>query len=150
MSWPRLSETLPGTRIDACQNCADTENLQRWREHDHHDHPQGIAITLCKTCSAKIIEPHERLYTRMAEFEPCPGNMPVCVHCTYRAKTKCTHPHLRENGGDGLALLMPHPSVAMMDGFRNGKRTGWRQILYHGAVICRQQKIPITTEKAIS
>lgn len=136
MSWPRLSETLSGDTPACCQNCGSTEQIWRWREHDDNDKPEQIAVMLCKKCSDKIIEPHPRLYSTLRPHEPMPGTMPICIDCFYRAKMRCTHHSLRENGGKGLPLRFPQPSVAFVDGTRNGRRTGWRELVYFEDATC--------------
>lgn len=135
-TWPRLSETLsPAVSLVTCQNCGIEwpDTIERWREHDVHDRPERIIILLCTTCSSKIIEPHPRLYAKLDRWEPMPGSMlELCGNCRYRSGTRCTHPDLTVNGGPGLQVTFPQPIRALVDGTRNGRRTGWMQVIWEG------------------
>ncbi len=133
--WPRLSQTLPGPHApDSCARCQADHDLVRWQEHDDLDRPETIVVVLCDACSKAIIEKHPRLYGRLHLWEPFPGSMPLCVACTHRAGTRCTHPDLKANGGPGLVLTFPPPMHALVDGVRGGRRTGWRETIWRGPV----------------
>jgi hypothetical protein len=53
----------------------------RWQEHDQQDRPQPIYLVLCKECSDRLIEPHERLYRPLDKWAPALGAMRFCLHC---------------------------------------------------------------------
>jgi hypothetical protein len=135
-SWPRLSETLPGApSLDACMNCQRTWeecDLSRWQEHDDQDQPEPVIFVLCTPCSRAIIDPHPRLYRQLPRNEPMPGAMLLCEGCPHRDGLGCRHPDLKANGGPGLAIMAPRPTVAFVDGTRGGKRTGWKETWWPG------------------
>jgi hypothetical protein len=152
--WPRLSETLPDFHHPyMCRACGlrvpdATLPLTAWQEHDQLDHPEPIVVVLCKTCSDALIEKHPRLYRPLREHEPWPGAMPLCVDCVHRDGVRCRHPDLKANGGTGLLLTMPEPSVVMWDGRgKGGRRTGGTFIDYRGPVsACAGRTLPIPME----
>jgi len=138
---PRLSVDLTGPKDpDECQacggqyvlpgDCAYRGEFQRWQEHDDNDLPEPIIVVLCETCSDRLIEKHPRLYRQLQGFEPWPGSELICRGCVHRIGVSCRHPDLKANGGTGLHLTMPPPSVAFMDGTRGGRRAGWRETIY--------------------
>lgn len=128
-NWPRLSETLTSPRaLDVCQSCGRRGgHVQRWEEHDANDQPEAIVVVLCEPCGERLIEKHPRLYRGLHVNEPMPGSMALCAGCTHQRALACDHPDLRKNGGPGLALELTPPSVAFVDGIKNGRRTGWRE-----------------------
>jgi hypothetical protein len=139
MTMPRLSEMLTGPKSPtSCQSCGlqllidDGDQFARWMEHDEQDRPEPIAVVLCKKCSDMLIEPHPRLYREMDEHEPLPGCMPICVNCPYRDGTRCTHPDLIANGGQGLKVTMPKPTTFHVLASPRSK-SGW-VTTYHGPV----------------
>lgn len=156
--WQRLSESLvikpriAGGGTAYCQRCGRDGHLDadtfRWLEHDDNDRPETVVILLCRRCSQAIVGPHPRLYRRLDRYEPAPGAMPLCDGCVFQNAgrgLRCTHPNLKAAGGPGLALTMPQPSQAFVDGVRGGRRTGWRQMIYHGPVTAcagRQERGP--------
>lgn len=141
-NWPRLSHDLPHPRHpEICQACGegntgptDTEywTLHRWREHDQQDRPEPIVIVLCTPCSDRLIERHPRLYDKLDNCQPIPGAMHLCVGCQHRDGLACRQPDLTANGGMGLQITYPKPSVIFMDGTRGGKRCGWTVTRYNG------------------
>lgn len=145
--WPRLSTSLPHERHPfVCQCCGftpatvletsepETLGFRRWREHDQQDKPQEIIVVLCKKCSDRYIDPHERLYARLSMWEPAPGAMTVCVDCTFRQGLHCSHPDLKENGGEGLMLKFPRPAPGFVDSGKGGY--SGPAIFYSGRVNC--------------
>ena len=106
MSWPRLSETLSFDReLDTCQACGRWEVvLSVWQEHDDNDQPEQVYLVLCDACSDGIIDPHPRLYRRLARFEPAPGAMACCVGCQHLSELRCTNPAMQFNGGTGVPI----------------------------------------------
>jgi hypothetical protein len=56
-----------------CASCRETTRLSRWMEHDFRDQPEPRCVVLCWLCSNKLIEPHPRLYKKLADNEPFPG-----------------------------------------------------------------------------
>ena len=142
--WPKLSETMPHLRAAShlqCGNCTSVCFVEIWEELGEADQPQEperIFISLCPSCSESIIEPHPRCYRKTATHEPMLGAMPVCGDCEFRSALKCTNPLRKSAGGKGVNLRFPEPSVAFVDGRdKQGKRTGWRQKIFHKPVICR-------------
>lgn len=142
--WPRLSKTLPAfSSLGVCQRCGTPgvpgDSIARWQEHDDQDRPEPIIICLCTRCSDKIIEPHPRLYNRLQPCEPWPGAMQICRDCKLRQGTRCTSPEAKYNGGPGVMIQIERPTIAFLDGIRNGRRTGWRQSLWLSpATGCKQ------------
>lgn len=138
-NWPRLSHSLPHRRHpNVCQSCGRTEPpLRRWREHDENDQPEPIVVVLCDPCAKCLIEPHPRLYGVMQFGEPLPGTMTICEDCVYRDGLACLHPLLKANGGPGLPLNFPPPTVAFVDGVdQKGRRFGRQMTMYRGPVHC--------------
>ena len=137
----RLSETLaPFVNEYICQNCGafanDNMGHSRWQECDENDQPTPHSICICQQCSEKIIEPHPFLYRRIGYFEPFPGVMQCCSDCLFRKLSRCTHPSLMSNGGDGLEISMPKPDVVFVDTNRGGhQKTMWR-----GHPTCTERK----------
>ena len=131
--WPRLSRTLSGApNLDACMRCGSDLGVEKWQEHDDRDQREPVVILLCRTCSDEIVEPHPRLYRKLHDWEPFPGAMALCRGCPHQVGLSCRHPDLKANGGAGLAITYPRPAVALVDGVRNGRRTGWRETLWQG------------------
>ena len=83
-----------------------------WQECDDADRREPIAVLLCPPCSARLIEPHPRLYYGLPFNEPFAGTMGLCVPCRFRAGVRCTHPDLKANGGPGLMLQADTPVPA--------------------------------------
>lgn len=118
---------------------AERGRLTVWREMEEDDKPRPAdrVVVLCGPCGRRLIDPHPRLYDYLAPLEPFPGAMATCRGCRYSEATRCTHPTLKVNGGPGLPLNFPKPTVAMVDGVRGGRRCGWQQVIYSGPVTCR-------------
>lgn len=127
----RLSETLPEKkrRPDCCGICGESEKrLIHWQECDHSEQPEARWIVLCENCSSIVIDPHPRLYIQANENAPMPGVMHLCANCVHRNGWKCSQ--AKANGGPGIKVTASQPSVAFIDGTKNGRRTGWRQTFY--------------------
>ena len=119
---PGLSESLTGPRdLQYCQSCAcvgildhpSGTGLQRWIEcdpWDRHDERSPVVI-LCPSCSRRLIEPHPRLYVALAPMEPRPGAMPICIGCPHLDGVRCGCPLARINGGPGMAVKAPRPTM---------------------------------------
>lgn len=142
--WPRLSQQLTEIRHpEFCQSCGvhegDSEtDLQRWQEHDDADRPEPILVVLCGACADALIEPHPRLYDQLHACAPWLGCMAICALCRFRDGLKCRHPSAKANGGSGIALTMPQPFRAFVDG-RGGPKVeggavGWSRSI---AALCR-------------
>jgi hypothetical protein len=156
---PRLSRDL-FYPADVCQHCgngqlfndrsdtaffadASVGELARWQEHDELDQREPILIVLCERCADQLIEPHPRLYRRLRPNEPFPGAMPLCRDCVHRHEVRCEHPNAKANGGAGVELIFPKPTVAFIDGTRNGKKAGWREVWFPGPVQhCTARELP--------
>lgn len=131
-NWPRLTETLRGPRnYHACSSCGVRPtalvDLQLWQEHDDNDKPEMRFILLCKRCEP-MIKPHPRLYAQHHRWAPAPGASAICEGCRFRDGLSCTHPNLTATGGVGL--MAGKHTVALVDGTRGGRRTGWREVFY--------------------
>ena len=141
--WPRLSVDLEAeSHPRICQSCGsdfrnvlmmprspDREMIFHWQEHDMRDIPEPIIVTLCQSCSAKIIDKHPRLYRNLAIHEPFPGVMKLCIECQFRDGTGCTHKDLKTNGGDGLGIIGPAPADVHYSYRRkgNGRSGHWEK-----------------------
>lgn len=141
-NWPKLSEILnPVVNLFTCQSCGKEDRVdlppQRWQECDDDDKPTLVVVLLCKACAESIIEPHPRLYTRLHYNQPFPGVMPVCDACIHRQGPLCTHHSLRANGGPGLEMKFPQPSIALV----HGKGFGGPVYIWHGPVSCEGQEL---------
>lgn len=137
--WPKLSESLPYERNPGCcQACGSTiAQVARWREYGDNDRPTSVIIVLCTICSDNLIEPHPRIYEELQPCEPDPGSMTICSDCIHRKHLCCQSPLLKANGGPGLRLQFPKPSVVLLDGQNKaGRRTGWSKLMYRGPVTC--------------
>jgi len=91
---------------------AEERGVHVWQERDDADQPEPIAVLLCPPCSARLIEPHPRLYYGLPFNEPFAGTMGLCVPCRFRDGVRCTHPDLRANGGPGLIIQADTPIPA--------------------------------------
>lgn len=124
---PGLSETLPGLpRPDRCKGCGESADLLAWSECNEWDEPQrpAILLVLCQRCSDRLINAHPRLYLRVDRLEPRPGIMALCVDCLFRRGLQCAHPKLKANGGAGLEVQFPQPSMMHLN--YGGGRGEWR------------------------
>ena len=123
--YPRLSDELPLSDPRECHQCGALKDLEKWQECDTADVPEARYIVLCQKCSAAIIEPHPRLYNRLAENEPAPGVMPICLNCAHRAGSLCWHPRSWARGYRDLKLDYPSPTTAILRTAKqkNGSRT---------------------------
>lgn len=126
---PRLSEQLePLAWPHVCQRCGrDTprERLLVWQEHDDADRPELVYVVLCNPCSARVIDPHPRLYRELAPNEPAPGVMRICGHCEHQQLGRCCSPLLRRNGGPGLKLPDPDSSMHVSYSTGRGRKGGF-------------------------
>jgi hypothetical protein len=107
--WPRLSETLTCQRhINCCQSCGRGQldgEVSLWQEYDENDEPEPIAVALCKQCSDRLVEPHPRIYAKVARFAPFPGAMTICLACSHRDGVRCRSPDAKANGGHGIWIV---------------------------------------------
>lgn len=133
--WPRLSETLTGPRLpDACQSCglSDGVTLSAWQEHDDEDRREMILVMLCRLCAKRLIDKHPRLYRQLEPNEPWPGAIPLCLDCRHRTDLRCGHPEARANGGPGIELRMPRPTITHVS--RSPRRLSGYVTIYPGPV----------------
>ena len=145
--WPRLTETapFPVESFDRCQLCGrtvdDTVKIGFWQECDERDRPISDAVILvCKDPACHhAIEKHPRLYIEADYFGSITGGpgwwQIICDDCDYRRGTRCTHPDLKANGGEGLKVKMSGPS-----GFICG-RPGGCQRMRPSAYQCTGKKV---------
>ncbi|MFL5580251.1 MAG: hypothetical protein ACJ8AO_07750 [Gemmatimonadaceae bacterium] len=141
---PGLTETLTGPKHPLrCQSCGaegwldhvderatpPARELRRWLECDEWDVLTPRAVVLCQRCSARLIEPHPRMYHDLPRYEPHPGAMGICVGCEWRTGVTCASPVAQINGGPGLRIEGPRPSVVhILCARRGGGRPGhWRR-----------------------
>ena len=137
--WPKLSESLGGPRdLFICQSCGTTDQeLTRWRECNENDEPTRVVVMLCDACTDRLVQKHPRLYIEMDPYEPLPGSMGCCFRdCVHRDGLTCMNPKQRHLGGLGLRIAFPTPTIAFVDGVRNGKRAGWSEKWYHAPPEC--------------
>lgn len=136
--WPWLSEeclSAEGADPRWCGLCGARESLVVHQEHGGQEEPLPVFVVLCEPCAARVIDAHPRLYTRLDQFAPAPGAMPLCIKCGHRAGTICTHPSSRYRGGPGVALAFPEPMGGFWDGAgKGGRRAGGQFIIYQGPV----------------
>lgn len=95
-----------------------SDRLALWREHDERDMPipgnQALVFIAADHADCnKTMRKHPRLY---AEQRGDPGSFPtLCGPCTYRQGLGCTHPDLKQNGGQGLLVnlrpTVPHNAI---------------------------------------
>lgn len=113
----RLTQTaahpLGNDTFKRCQLCGhesdDICEFRFWRECDENDEPEpyNILITCRKQECFRQIEEHKRLYIEMVWGTGQPGHLSLlCGDCSHRKGTRCTHPDLKANGGEGLELAM--------------------------------------------
>ena len=127
--WPRLTETLTGPKHPhACQSCTlawrNGDGISYWLEHDESDQPEYRVVAACARCADELIEPHPRLYRRLARYEPMSGVMELCVDCVHRDGVRCACPAAKVNGGPGINVTFPKPeSVHVCRSPRS--KSGW-------------------------
>lgn len=138
MSWPKLSETLPGPREPGrCQGCGADLGLVRWRECDEFDFPTETVLVTCASCDREHVTPAERLYRQMAPHEYHPGSLPFCQGCGHRRGLVCLL--AKANGGPGV-LIGPPPTRMHVQ--RSPRRlSGW-VTLWRPAERCSGLKVP--------
>jgi len=141
--WPRLSDTLTGPKHpNVCQSCGketdvtDGIGAAPWQEHDENDKPEPIVVMLCRDCSARLIEPHQRLYRRLDVNQPWPGIISFCVDCWWWSGVRCGHPRAKANGGPGVMLTVAAPIHTHLN---MGRGKGyWLDVWRQPAETCRQ------------
>lgn len=147
--WPRLTETLPKcTERNACRACGqiyeDGATLQLWQECDDQDKPQLRWLWVCEACEKKVITAHPRLYIGRTANSPAPGAMKICWGCSFSNQSRCDCPTASANGGTGIIIKTSPPISCLVDGTRNGRRTGWRETLYfHPPSHCNGRNPPV-------
>ena len=132
VGWPRLTETLSGPdRPEVCRCCGDAD-AGLWREHGDRDEPDHRYLWLCVKCSDRIVEPHQRLYSKIDDNSPAPGGMRICADCTHRAAGgRCACPTAKANGGLGINVTASTGFKGFIDGHdKNGRRWGRSFISY--------------------
>lgn len=133
---PGLSETLTGpAHPHRCRSCGaelsegdEGVAWSRWRECDEWDQLTNVVITLCRACERRLIDRHPRLYHRLSVHEPWPGTLELCALCLHRDGSRCQLAKI--NGGPGVVLRGPKPTVMFLDGTRGGRRAGWVEKIY--------------------
>ena len=170
MAWPRLARTLRHPRqLDVCQACgvravfdgsAEMRRLgtvgvertaegdrvpafPRWIEHDAQYRPEAVVVVLCDPCAKRIIEPHPRLYDRLAPYQPMPGAMGICAGCVHNRSLVCRSQLAKFNGGPGLQIDAPEPGMMHVWGRgRDGRRTGgWTRSVPGPAKACSGREV---------
>lgn len=100
----------PFTDFTTCQVCGKTSDdicdFQMWELVDagilYHD---KFLILCNKRACFKLMDAAEDLFRRVPHSRGGPGAfMLLCGDCPYRGGFDCGHPHLKENGGDGLLI----------------------------------------------
>lgn len=116
----RLTDNLkhPLTTFKRCQLCGfegtDICEFRMWNECDDSDKAEpGNVIIVCrqKACG-DVIDKHPRLYRQVPWGAGGPGMfMLLCGDCEYRDGSKCRHPNLKANGGEGLEVKLSGPVI---------------------------------------
>jgi len=109
---------------------AEERGVHIWQECDDADRPEPIAVLLCPSCSARLIEPHPCLYYGLPFNEPFAGTMGLCAPCRFRDGVRCAHPNLKANGGAGLIIQADTPVSVP------GRPPGRGQIYVRAAMGC--------------
>jgi hypothetical protein len=112
-----LSERSPGlTTFRKCQLCGyisdEITDFWMWQECDEKDVPKpGVFVITCRQdLCRKEIDDHPVLYMLHQWATGEPGHfMLLCGECDFRSVFDCTHPHLKKNGGEGLAVVLDWP-----------------------------------------
>ena len=103
---------------------SDTPNAA-WQECGQRaktDPPEDIYVVICSECNQEgttkngnpkrgIVGRHKRFYHQLGTDAPIPGTMHLCVGCAWRDGTHCSHPDKKPNGGEGLLVEFPKPTV---------------------------------------
>lgn len=103
-------------------------------------------VVLCGRCADKLIEKHPRLYTPLSPHEPFPGVMRICIDCPRRSGVSCTSPLAKHNGGSGMRIEGPRPSVAHFN--FGGGRGKWAKMYTSEPTGCagKQQALAPATD----
>lgn len=144
-AWPKLSEDLTGPRdTEHCQSCgvlgAIDDTLHVWSECDDADKPTRVYVVLCYGCSNRIVEPHKRLYVEQPRFIPLPGAMKLCAGCKHLESLACKSPLATFNGGPGLEVIHPKPTVVHLLCSPRWK-SGWKKIYKGPPVSCAGREV---------
>lgn len=144
---PGLSVTLPyAPNPTRCQSCGEhaAGDLVRWIEGDPWDQPTDVIVVLCRPCGDRLIEPHWRLYRKLERNEPRTGCMGICVRCTWRRGTRCSHPDAKPNGGPGLEIGIARPTRMHVycSGRGGARRSGWVTDWPEPARSCAGRRVP--------
>jgi hypothetical protein len=129
MVMKKLSDdALPLTTFKRCQLCgsekSDIVEFTMWWECDENDEidPEKILVTCRSEACGKTIDDHERLYREISWGRGGPGKfMLLCGNCINREGTRCTHPNLRANGGNGLKVTLSNLPKAIVCFHENSK-----------------------------
>lgn len=149
MPWPKLTDRAraiahhgDGERCQLCGRLGVLDaSLHLWVECDDRDVPTAALLVCCGACEKREIEPHPRLYQRVANNEPRPGAMVQCAGCRFLEAIplrRCAHPQLKANGGPGLVLRAPKPIRA----FLCGTGLGGLHTLYPKPPVCTGREEP--------
>jgi hypothetical protein len=100
-----------GRDVFSCVGCGAATGLTAWRECDEHDREVEGAVAVVFLCPGaacwRRLNEHPRLYKQVTGDPGCfPG---LCGECRWREGTRCTHPDLKGNGGEGLRVEMSDP-----------------------------------------
>jgi hypothetical protein len=112
-----LSQVSPLNSFKNCQICgyvsSDICDFYIWHEYDENNGKSDNILVACKNKKClRVIEDHELIYEKVPWGQGGPGKfMLVCGECKLRDNTACTHPDLKENGGEGLKIYLSNSSI---------------------------------------
>ena len=89
-----------------CGATKSTRELDRFRYLDNDDLAERPRVlNLCESCAVELADHDERYRTQLqplADNEPWPGALEVCLGCRYRDGLECRSPLAKFNGGPGI------------------------------------------------
>lgn len=145
---PRLTDDLPHREPGVCSRCGERGMVlldgggstalpthYLWREHGDADEPETRFVELCTACADAVIEPHPRLYARMAVNAPAIGAMPLCLGCRHRDGLRCANPLAIPNGGPGMPIDIDPPGTMHVNR-GGGGRNYWTKVYFRPARSC--------------
>lgn len=123
-----------------CQLCGKEDDdicvFRFWIECDEDDNPEpGNVFLMCREgeCRQRL-EEHPRLYDQVPWGHGRPGFFTfLCEDCPNRDGVRCTHPDTKENGGEGILVMLQEPHIKAHVCFSDGSGG---PVFPHQAVEC--------------
>jgi hypothetical protein len=149
----RLTETAPFTippdTFCRCQLCGYEKNdiceFRFWRECDENDKPEPyrILITCRKSTCYETIGAHPRLYRELQWSTGQPGHFSlICGECPHREGTRCIHPKLHANGGEGLTVYRDNSLAFTVCYHNEADPSGGLSCAHHGGPMTACEGLP--------